>query len=287
MIKISELFSSLQGEGLYTGVPSIFLRTFACNFRCPGYGRPPTEIGDNQEVQEIIKNIDQYKTFEELPLVKTGCDTYAAVYPEFKRFSKFYSIDEIVEKIKALLPQGVFGEAYHLVMTGGEPLLAGWQSQYPELLQKLFWQCDLRYVTFETNGTQHLTKSLQDFILREGYDDIEFTFSISSKVISSSGEAFEDTFKPDVIKQYRSCVHKNHAYFKWVISNLDDWKDVLRAKEEYSKAGIDIPTYLMPAGGTQEVYNLNKVWVEKLARENGLRFSQRLQCDLHNNGWGT
>lgn len=33
-MKISEIFYSIQGEGKYTGVPSIFIRTSYCNLRC-------------------------------------------------------------------------------------------------------------------------------------------------------------------------------------------------------------------------------------------------------------
>lgn len=34
LIRISEVYSSLQGEGLLTGTPSIFVRTSGCNLRC-------------------------------------------------------------------------------------------------------------------------------------------------------------------------------------------------------------------------------------------------------------
>lgn len=35
MKKINEIFYSLQGEGFYTGTPSIFIRFSGCNLRCP------------------------------------------------------------------------------------------------------------------------------------------------------------------------------------------------------------------------------------------------------------
>jgi 7-carboxy-7-deazaguanine synthase len=33
-LRISEIFVSIQGEGIFTGVPSIFVRTSGCNLRC-------------------------------------------------------------------------------------------------------------------------------------------------------------------------------------------------------------------------------------------------------------
>ena len=39
-IRYSEIFESVQGEGRFVGVPSIFFRTFGCNFHCHGFGQP-------------------------------------------------------------------------------------------------------------------------------------------------------------------------------------------------------------------------------------------------------
>ena len=33
-MKITEIFYSIQGEGMYTGIPSVFIRTFGCNLFC-------------------------------------------------------------------------------------------------------------------------------------------------------------------------------------------------------------------------------------------------------------
>jgi len=43
-IKVAEIFYSLQGEGQYLGTPSIFLRTFGCNFQCAGFGMPRGQL---------------------------------------------------------------------------------------------------------------------------------------------------------------------------------------------------------------------------------------------------
>ena len=44
-IKVAEIFYSIQGEGRFMGVPSVFLRTFGCNFKCEGFGMPQVEAG--------------------------------------------------------------------------------------------------------------------------------------------------------------------------------------------------------------------------------------------------
>jgi organic radical activating enzyme len=94
-IKIAELFYSIQGEGRYMGVPSIFLRTFGCNFKCAGFGMPKGELSE-----EYLK-IDptQYSKYEELPLVSTGCDSYASWDPAFKHLSPMLTVDAITDRI--------------------------------------------------------------------------------------------------------------------------------------------------------------------------------------------
>ena len=35
MKKINEIFYSIQGEGYFTGTPTVFVRFSGCNLRCP------------------------------------------------------------------------------------------------------------------------------------------------------------------------------------------------------------------------------------------------------------
>ena len=283
-IKVSELFYSLQGEGKYIGVPSVFLRTFGCNFRCPGFGLHHGE--KTTEVTPIIQNLSKYKSYNELPLVSTGCDSYAAVYPEFKDLSPMRDSNSIVEDIMLLLPHKEWREE-HLIITGGEPLL-GWQRAYEDLLSHPKMN-KLKEITFETNGTQPLQKSFKDFLLAWQQPalgckkDHEITFSVSAK-LPCSGEAWEDAIKPEIVCEYEKV---GTAYLKFVIATEQDFVDAERAIAEYRAAGFTGYVYLMPVGGTVDSFALNNKRVAELALNNGLRYSDRLQVSLYKNAWGT
>ena len=127
-IKIAELFYSIQGEGRYMGVPSVFLRTFGCNFKCAGFGMPRGEL--SKEVEDIAEVVHMFNKYEDLPLVSTGCDSYASWDPRFKDLSPMLTSDAIVDRIMEILPQDHWKDE-HLVITGGEPLL-GWQRAYAD-----------------------------------------------------------------------------------------------------------------------------------------------------------
>ena len=184
-IKVSEIFYSLQGEGRFVGVPSVFLRTYGCNFKCAGFGCGPGEV--STEADEIAIRVDQFKTFEELPLVTTGCDSYASWHPAFKELSPTLTTDELVAKMLALTPNRKWiqdnGNDVHLVITGGEPLL-GWQRAYRDLLSHPD-MLGLRNLTFETNGTQELHEDFRDFLIDWADDNREVTFSVSAKLSAS------------------------------------------------------------------------------------------------------
>jgi 7-carboxy-7-deazaguanine synthase len=286
-IKVSEKFISIQGEGLWTGIPSVFMRTFGCNFRCAGFGMPKGQ--HTNEPDQIAKNIDtlQYKTFEELPLAKTGCDSYPSWHPAFKQFSPLQTIDEIATELTAFLPNGKWtqpnGQDYHLIITGGEPLL-GWQRSYVSLLEHELLK-DLKNLTFETNATQSIHPSLAEYLATS---KIHVTWSCSPK-LSVSGEKWEDAIRPEIVNEYRNITvgGGSSLYLKFVIANQEDIKDVDQAVEQYRSAGVDCAVYLMPMGGTAETYALTKQDVAEIAMKAGYRYSPRLHIDLFGNGWGT
>ena len=280
-IKIAELFYSIQGEGRYMGVPSVFLRTFGCNFKCAGFGMPR---GETSEEANTI-DPDLYTDYKTLPLASTGCDSYASWDPRFRHLSPVLDTDAIAHAIVDSLPYKEWRDE-HLVITGGEPLL-GWQKQYPDLLNHPK-MAGLKEITFETNGTQKLSEEFRKYLLNwslgnksRGRDAL--TFSVSAK-LPCSGESWSDAICPDVVCQYQDV---GTTYLKFVISTEEDLKDAERAVEEFGAGGFTGPVYIMPVGGVERVYSLNNRAVAEMAMRKGWRYSDRLQVPLFKNEWGT
>ena len=282
-LKVSEIFYSVQGEGKFVGVPSVFLRTFGCNFKCQGFGMPAGEISN--EVEEVAKNVHLYSMYENLPLVTTGCDSYASWHPDFKHLSPMLDIDAVANALTALTPNGQWqqpnGNNVHLVITGGEPLL-GWQRSYEELLNHpKMW--DLTNITFETNGTQELRDDFKAFLKRWGNHNLrKVTFSVSAK-LSASGESWEDAICPKIVRSYEKV---GETYLKFVVENQAHFAEVDRAVAEYRKAGFKGMVYVMPVGGVSGVYDANKFNVCDEALKRGYYYSPRLHIDIYGNAWG-
>jgi 7-carboxy-7-deazaguanine synthase len=285
-IKVSELFYSIQGEGRFMGVPSVFLRTFGCNFTCGGFGMPRGELSQERIKVAALDAFGPYSNYKELPLVSTGCDSYASWDPAFKHLSPMLDTNTIADSICEMLPFKEWRDE-HLVITGGEPLL-GWQRAYPDLIEHPKMS-GLNEITFETNGTQPLTdeftKYLQTWNQRQYPHGPggEITFSVSPK-LPCSGEKWEDAICTDIVRSYENI---GYAYLKFVVATEEDAQDALKATAEYRAAGFKGPVYLMPVGGTSDSYFMNNRSVAELAMKNGLRYSARLQVDLWKNNWGT
>lgn len=63
-MKISEIFFSLQGEGLEIGLPTVFIRLFACDLRCTWcdtmYAVEGRDFRD-QRVSEVVEEVDKHE----------------------------------------------------------------------------------------------------------------------------------------------------------------------------------------------------------------------------------
>jgi len=281
-LKVSELFYSAQGEGRFVGVPSVFLRTFGCNFTCAGFGCKPGEKSTGAD--DVAEVVHLYNKFEELPLVETGCDSYASWHPAFKHLSPTIEANDLVAQMLALTPNHKWtqdnGNDVHLVITGGEPLL-GWQRAYEELLSHKH-MADIKNITFETNGTQELQSSFKQYLKEKFGPTREITFSVSAK-LSASGEKWEEAVCPDVVNSYQEV---GTVYLKFVVETQEHFAEVEKAVNEFRAGGFTGVVYVMPQGGVVTPYAANRVKVADWALTKGYYYSPRLHVDLWGNGWG-
>ena len=121
MLPINEMFETIQGEGVYTGLPAVFIRLQGCPVGCPWCDTKHTW------------NIDpENETSPSVVLAKTT-DTQSYFY-----------IDED-HLITLLFQQGYC--AKHIVLTGGEPCMYDLRKLTTRLIENDF------SVQIETSGT--------------------------------------------------------------------------------------------------------------------------------------
>jgi 7-carboxy-7-deazaguanine synthase len=123
---INEIFYSLQGEGLLTGVPSVFVRLAGCPLRCAWcdtkYALDPN-AGDDLSIEQIINKVDSVSRSSQVPLKKNIVNSAVSVCSAVKNGCRF------------------------VVITGGEPMI---NPQLPALVVTLKKQN--KHITIETAG---------------------------------------------------------------------------------------------------------------------------------------
>lgn len=283
-----ERWGVTQGEGQYVGIRSVFLRMFGCNLRCPSFGLDHGEM--TKEPYEFAQNIHLYKNISETPAAQYGCDSYFSVYPEFKSLSPNLQVEEVAAMILKACGGSMLDNPtspIHLILTGGEPMLPGWQKAYRELIDQLYRQDPghgVMKVTIETNGTQPLLKQFHQGELF--IPDVDLTWSISPKLSVSGHDASEAIF-PDVIASYLE--HSNDLYLKFVVvspSDFDEVDETVKAIE--AACGTRLKVYIMPEGGTVDEYQKHSTLdLVGEAVKRGYNITPRLQVMIGANvtGW--
>jgi len=281
-LKITETFSSIQGEGRRVGAPSFFIRTFGCNLSCPGFGQP--DLNNLIPIEEMPHNqfdASQIKDINELPVFPIGCDSSAAWNKKYVHLARDMTPEELVEEF-------LESRMREIVITGGEPLLKKAPKFWVEFLRELDNESYIDFpITFETNGTQKLIPELHEML-----ENIPVIFSVSPK-LSNSGEPKEKAWNIDAIDSYLDCVDinrykKSEVYLKFVIRNEDQIPEVLEFVRMFDEELIpDDSVFLMPEGGTLEGLSLTEREVAQLAMTHGFMYSPRLHINLYGNTWGT
>ncbi|SMP88593.1 Organic radical activating enzyme [Epsilonproteobacteria bacterium SCGC AD-308-O04] len=241
MLYLVEHFYSIQGEGRYTGTPSLFFRFGGCNMKCEGFGC--TEMAsDGAEV--------------------LGCDTVYAVNKE--HFSHNWVQINSSKELLNILEFYELPHAVDIVLTGGEPLIYANDEIFIEFLTKLHKRG--HSITFETNGSLHV-----DFEKYPIYK--KFIFALSVK-LSNSNEPLNKRVRGDVIFNIAS--HAKDSFFKF---SIDAESIDLGLEEEISNIIMHSPktkVYCMPLGGSKKEVEANTEPLIEFCKSKGYNFSDRL-----------
>ena len=182
------------------------------------------------------------------------CDTpYTSWQPEGEQQS--------LEKLAAAIQSAT---AEHVVITGGEPMLAAQLTELTEICRDAG-----RTITIETAGT--VDRSVECDLM-----------AISPKRPNSAPDdpqwriRHEQTrHQPAVI---RSLLERYDCILKFVIDTDTDVADVCGYLEGFPETTAG-RVWLMPQAQTQEELKAKTIWVKAAADSNGFRFSPRLHVE--------
>jgi 7-carboxy-7-deazaguanine synthase len=189
------------------------------------------------------------------------CDTpYTSWNPEGEELS----IAAILERANG------YKAARHVVLTGGEPMIA---PGIVELSERL--RARGMHITIETAGTVS-TPVVCDLM------------SISPKLSNSMPEGVFKAqherlrLQPEVLRRLMA----DYDYqLKFVMAREEDLSEV-----QSLASAIGAPAHkivLMPEGISADVLNRRGAWIAELCKEHGYRFSPRLHVHLYGNKRGT
>lgn len=304
----SEIFDSIQGEGVFTGQWTIWLRFFQCNLQCDGFGQKHPTKPETWDLPYKDFDVSTVSRVEDLPVWDKGCDSSYTWAKKYKHLMAQKTASDIYQDIKSVAitetnPHGVFkhpnsNQTADMCFTGGEPLMMISQLAVMELYQLFKHENNLpRSITFETNGTQRLTKDFREFTMNPGKFNTPVMFSVSPKLWTVAGEKRTKAIKPDVVKEYydvANFIRSNTSarlpsgQLKFVLgADPDQWDELEEVIQLYRDVGVDWPVYIMPVGATVEEQERDAGEVARMAFKRGYNVSGRLHCYLWGNAIGT
>lgn len=285
--KYSETFFSFQGEGHYTGVPSLWLRFFLCNLQCNGFGQEHPTKPDTWDLPYERIDIKDITRVEDLPVFEKGCDSSYTWAKKFRHLMKDKTPSGIVDELTELLPQGKFkhpdtGQDNHMVFTGGEPMMN--QDAMAGIIDEFVARGNNpEYVTIETNGTKPIRS---DALKRVITSRTEWFWSVSPKLWSTAGEKPEKAIKPEVVGEYAKFSGKGQL--KFVVNGSEEsWDEVAHNVKLFREAGCDFPVWIMGVGGTLEGLQVTEAMIAEEAIKRGYNYSSRVHVHVFGNQIGT
>jgi len=179
------------------------------------------------------------------------CDTpYTSWNPEGEQVS----LDELASSVKA-------SRAPHVVLTGGEPMLAPQLTELSEICR-----AESKVITIETAGT--VDRSVECDLMAISPKLRNYTPDHGSW----SHRHDETRHQPAVI---RSLFERYDAILKFVIDRDLDVDEVVAYLEEFPEVDAQ-DVWLMPQARTQQELADKSDWVRTAAENRGFQFSSRL-----------
>lgn len=286
-VRISEIFFSVEGEGPLTGRPTLFIRTFGCNFTCSGFSNPSKK--------KIVIDQNLTNSIEDAP-TDVGCDSIYSWHEDYRKLTQAWTPEQVHTLANGVLqlnrtPRKNIWDNVVLSLTGGEPMLH----------QKFWVRCLPKFketsgkILIETNGSVPLHPIFQAYLESEPlFAANQLMFSISPK-LKNSGEPQEKAIKPEVVANYLSTGAE--LYLKFVTdgsdASLEEIKSVvLLYNAELIRRGLPVritndSVWLMPEGATERQQKQNMTKVAKVALREGFNFSARVHVWIWGNTPGT
>ena len=302
----SEIFYSPQGEGHYTGFPTVWLRTFLCNLQCDGFGQDDPTDESTYELPYKDINVEDYDKLEDLPVFSKGCDTSYSWSKKFAGLQHKGTPKQIAERISEKLkgptnPNGSFLHPksrfrQHICFTGGEPLMPHGQQCSINVIMAIKELNSMDApgcVTYETNGTQKLSDDFKSFYMNRGLYFGDLFFSVSPKLRTVSGEKREKVIKPEIVKEYEIVsregnTNQPHGQLKFVMTpDPRAWDELDEVIDMFRSHGVSFPVWIMPVGARVEEQEVTAGEVATMAMERGFHVSARVHTYLWGNKIGT
>ena len=177
---------------------------------------------------------------------------------------------EILEQIEA-------NDARHVVLTGGEPMVATGVHELAGAIRDTG-----RHLTIETAGTVPPAGIACDLA------------SLSPKLANSSpGQELSETWRkrhetrrwqPNVV---RAWIESHPFQLKFVICDQGDLDEVESMLAQLGPAVRPENVFLMPEGIQWETLRERAGWLVEICRQRGYRYGHRLQIELFGNTRGT